>query len=106
MTKLLTLTFVLLITLDFITGISQAVVNKELSSRSARDGLIRSANEIIVLGAIYIGTIVFPEIVAIYITFITTFIFKELISILENLAKLNVKGLDKLLEFLRSKEDE
>lgn len=89
------------ICVDFITGILVAAKHGRLKSRTCSDGIFRSIGECIVLFAFIFISKLIPSLELIFSTFIVGFIFKEALSIVENLAGLDVwipEGLKKMLE--------
>lgn len=88
---------------DIITGLIQAVINKNLDSQKMREGILRKALLILVVILSFISQYAFnipaiSKIVCIYI------IVMEVISIFENLKKAGV-DLGKLGEILKIKSD-
>ncbi len=88
---------------DIITGLIQAVINKNLDSQKMREGILRKALLILVVILSFISQYAFnipaiSKVVCIYI------ILMEVISIFENLKKANV-DLGKLGEILKIKSD-
>ena len=78
------------IVVDFITGILVAAKQGKLKSRTCSNGMFRSIGECIVLVMfIFIATYV-PGLELLFSTFVVGFIFKEGLSIIENLASLDV----------------
>lgn len=88
---------------DIITGLIQAVINKNLDSQKMREGILRKALLILVVILSFISQYAFnipaiSKVVCIYI------IVMEVISIFENLKKAGV-DLGKLGEILKIKSD-
>lgn len=88
---------------DIITGLIQAVINKNLDSQKMREGILRKALLILVVILSFISQYAFnipaiSKVVCIYI------IIMEVISIFENLKKAGV-DLGKLGEILKIKSD-
>ena len=88
---------------DIITGLIQAVINKNLDSQKMREGILRKALLILVVILSFISQYAFnipaiSKVVCIYI------IIMEVISIFENLKKSGV-DLGKLGEILKIKSD-
>ena len=88
---------------DIITGLIQAVINKNLDSQKMREGILRKALLILVVILSFISQYAFnipviSKVVCIYI------IIMEVISIFENIKKAGV-DLGKLGEILKIKSD-
>ena len=88
---------------DIITGLIQAVINKNLDSQKMREGILRKALLILVVILSFISQYAFnipaiSKVVCIYI------IVMEIISIFENIKKAGV-DLGKLGEILKIKSD-
>lgn len=88
---------------DIVTGLIQAVINKNLDSQKMREGILRKALLILVVILSFISQYAFnipaiSKVVCIYI------IIMEVISIFENLKKAGV-DLGKLGEILKIKSD-
>ena len=88
---------------DIITGLIQAVINKNLDSQKMREGILRKALLILIVILSFVAQYAFnipaiSKVVCIYI------IVMEVISIFENLKKAGV-DLGKLGEILKIKSD-
>lgn len=95
----LAVTLVTLIALDYITGVLKAIYSKELSSEIGVKGIIRKVLILIVVGlAVLLETnFGIPAIREIVMMF---FIANEAISLLENIAQMDIPIPDKLKEVL------
>jgi len=100
----LTITFIALVILDYITGILKGVYIKKLSSTQGFKGIIKKVLILIVVGIAVLlqEQIGIPAIREIVITF---FIANEGISILENVAQMGIKLPNKLKEVLLQLRD-
>lgn len=92
-----------LITLDYITGIIAAIVNKELSSEIGGKGIAKKVGTLIVVAVSnlignYVGIDVRSWVIGYYIA-------NEGISILENTGRMGVKYPDRLLAILKQSRD-
>lgn len=88
---------------DIISGIIQAVINKNLDSQKMREGILRKSLLILIVALSFVAQYAFnipaiSKVVCIYI------ILMEIISIFENLKKAGV-DLGKLGELLKIKTD-
>lgn len=104
----LIITLVTLIILDYITGVLKAIYSKKLSSEIGIKGIIRKVLILIVVGVTVLiqNNLGFPAIREMVIMF---FIANEGISLLENIAQMDIgipKKLKDTLLQLREKGDE
>ena len=88
---------------DIISGIIQAIINKNLDSQKMREGILRKSLLILIVALSFVAQYAFnipaiSKVVCIYI------ILMEIISIFENLKKAGV-DLGKLGELLKIKTD-
>lgn len=88
---------------DIISGIIQAIINKNLDSQKMREGILRKSLLILIVALSFVAQYAFnipaiSKVVCIYI------ILMEIISIFENLKKAGV-DLGKLGELLKIKSD-
>lgn len=100
------LTLIAFISLDYITGISSALIQKNLSSRKGAIGLIKKFG---ILCIIAITTLIERNILnttALRNAVILYYISNEGISILENLCKIGVPVPEKLKSTLENFKDE
>lgn len=96
------LTLIIFMTVDYITGVCAAVVNKKLSSRIGARGLAKKFG---ILCIVSVATLIENNIIdttALRDVVILYYISNEGISILENIAKLGVPIPKKLKEVLSS----
>lgn len=92
-----------LIVLDTITGTTRAWMNKDLSSRTMKDGITRNGSVLLVVWTLHFIT---PEDFYIPMSIIITgFIASNLISIFENLHGMGVEIPYSILEKLRDFND-
>ena len=99
--EILFMIFFAAICIDFVTGILVAAKHGRLKSRTCSNGIFRSIGECIVLFAFIFVSKLIPSLELIFSTFVVGFIFKEALSIIENLAGLDVwipDSLKKMLE--------
>lgn len=97
-------TLCLFVILDFITGLSKAFYNKDLSSKACREGIIKKSMIIVVLiMAVALDNLLGTDVVRNVVSYF--FIANEGISILENLAIMGVSIPDKIKEVLEQLKD-
>ena len=94
------LTLIIIIALDFLTGVFSAIYNKKLNSKIGLKGFIKKFGYLIAIClATLIGNIMNDQ-GAIRTLVIYYLISVDGISIIENLAKMNIKLPNKLLQVL------
>lgn len=82
--------YLLLIIFDTLTGITAAVINKELKSSTMYVGIIKLIIEILAIAIFILATTEIPEILAYKMTVLTILLLKETISIIENLGRIGI----------------
>lgn len=91
---------------DYMTGLLQAMYNKELNSRIGAKGIIKKVHIILVTAmACLLDTKYFGGVMAIGNMVIGFYIFNEAISVLENVGKCGVKYPEKLEQILTQLKD-
>lgn len=95
---------ILLMAIDLVTGLIQAIINDNVKSGKMSKGLLKKSMLLLVLIAIVPYSIVLPEVVSIGVIVTVYFLesVMEMVSILENLYKagLDVSFLDPLMKKL------
>lgn len=91
----------IVIVIDYLTGISSAIYNKELSSKVGLKGILKKFSYLLIVAL----SVVIDNIVGhsglIRTLVIYFFVSNDGISIIENMAKMNVKLPEKLIEILK-----
>lgn len=91
----------IVIVIDYLTGISSAIYNKELSSKVGFKGIIKKFNYLLIVALSVIIDNIMGHSGLIRTLIIYFFVSNDGISIIENMAKMNVKLPEKLIEVLK-----
>lgn len=91
----------IVIVIDYLTGISSAIYNKELSSKVGFKGIIKKFNYLLIVALSVIIDNIMGHSGLIRTLVIYFFVSNDGISIIENMAKMNVKLPEKLIEVLK-----
>ena len=91
----------IVIVIDYLTGISSAIYNKELSSKVGFKGIIKKFNYLLIIALSVIIDNIMGHSGLIRTLVIYFFVSNDGISIIENMAKMNVKLPEKLIEVLK-----
>lgn len=91
----------IIMALDYITGVISAVYNKELSSRIGAKGILKKVLMLCIIGLAVIVDRLTGETGAVRTLVIYYYVANEGISILENLVECDVPFPDKVLEVLK-----
>lgn len=92
---------VIVMTLDYITGVISAIYNKELSSEIGFKGILKKVLMLCILGLAVVIDRLTGESGAIRTLVIYYYVANEGISILENLVECDVPFPDKIIEVLK-----
>lgn len=99
--------YLLLIIFDTLTGLGQAVYNKDLQSRILYNGIIKLIFEILTIFIFIYATTEIPELQDYKVIVLTLLLLKETISITENLGRMGIIIPQEILNYLpnsRNKE--
>lgn len=91
----------IIMALDYITGVISAIYNKELSSRIGAKGILKKVLMLCIIGLSVIVDRLTGETGAVRTLVIYYYVANEGISILENLVECDVPFPDKVLEVLK-----
>lgn len=91
----------IIMALDYITGVISAIYNKELSSRIGAKGILKKVLMLCIIGLAVIVDRLTGETGAVRTLVIYYYVANEGISILENLVECDVPFPDKVLEVLK-----
>lgn len=98
----------IIMALDYITGVISAIYNKELSSRIGAKGILKKVLMLCIIGLSVVVDRLTGETGAVRTLVIYYYVANEGISILENLVECDVPFPDKIIEVLKqiqNKED-
>ena len=90
----------IVIVIDYLTGIASAIYNKELSSKMGFNGIIKKFSYLLVVALSVVIDKLLGQSGLIRSLVIYFFVANDGISIIENMAKMNVKLPDKLIDAL------
>lgn len=91
----------IVIVIDYLTGISAAIYNKELSSKVGFKGIIKKFSYLLIIALSVVIDNIMGHSGLIRTLIIYFFVSNDGISIIENMAKMNVKLPEKLIEVLK-----
>ncbi len=91
----------IVIVIDYLTGISSAIYNKELSSKVGFKGIIKKFSYLLIVALSVVIDNIMGHSGLIRTLVIYFFVSNDGISIIENMAKMNVKLPEKLIEVLK-----
>lgn len=91
----------IVIIIDYLTGISSAIYNKELSSKVGFKGIIKKFSYLLIVTLSVVIDNIMGHSGLIRTLVIYFFVSNDGISIIENMAKMNVKLPEKLIEVLK-----
>ena len=95
-----------LMVLDYLSGVSAAAINHQLSSKIGYKGFLKKIIMILGITAVAIVQGSLPDVPYLLTSFVLFFILNEVISIIENLDRAGVKLPSMLVKLLISKRDE
>ena len=95
----------IVIVIDYLTGISSAIYNKELSSKVGLKGIIKKFSYLLIVALSVVIDNIMGHSGLIRTLVIYFFVSNDGISIIENMAKMNVKLPEKLIEVLKQIND-
>ena len=98
--------FVILIGLDYLSGILKSIFQKQLSSEIGAKGIIKKVMYLVVVAVAYQVQKIMGGVVPLREIVIAFFIANEALSILENGGAMGIKYPKKLLEILKQLHDE
>ena len=100
---------IVIMTLDYITGVMSAIYNKKLNSKIGYKGIIKKASYLLIIALSVILDRLLGQTGSVRTLVIYFFVANDGISILENVAEMNIplpKKLKELLEQLKKEGDE
>lgn len=99
---------IIIVIIDYLTGIASAIYNKELSSKTGFLGIIKKFSYFLIISLAVVIDNLTGETGVVRTLVIYFFVANDGISIIENMAEMNVKlpqGLIDVLEQLKNKGD-
>lgn len=99
---------IIIVIIDYLTGIASAIYNKELSSKTGFLGIIKKFSYFLIIALAVVIDNLTGETGVVRTLVIYFFVANDGISIIENMAEMNVKlpqGLIDVLEQLKNKGD-
>lgn len=103
------ISLVVIMTLDYITGVLSAIYNKKLNSKIGYKGILKKASYLLVIGLGVILDKLLGQTGSVRTLIIYFFVANDGISILENVGEMNIplpKKLKELLDQLKKDGDE
>lgn len=97
--------YLLLIIFDTLTGLGQAVYNKNIQSRILYNGIIKLIFEILTIFIFIYATTEIPELVQYKVMVLTLLLLKEAISISENLGRIGIIIPQEILNYLPNSKE-